>query len=299
MTQPPRVLWTFHGTAVVRSYRAALDWLGRMLGCRALEYSDNDDPLVARSGGVTWLCDSGLELMEPRSAEGAPARFLARFGPGVYGLALQVEDLDAAARHLRACGAQIVGDLSLGFCFTQPRDTASVYLEWAAKPWTEYDPRFGAALPPPPGTPRIDAPRIACWAALVADPAAAAARLRELWAPAPLLVDEPGAPPDRPAAVIGIPDGALALYRMPPSAAATRALWGCDIPRPRLHAIALRVRDLAAAARTLAEENVRVLRGSAASGELYTDPRDTHGIPLLWTDRDVPGDARGPLTARA
>ena len=45
----------------------------------------------------------------------------------------------------------------------------------------------------------------------------------------------------------------------------------------------------------LAEENVRVLRGSVASGELVTDPRDTHGIPFLWTDRDTPGDMRGPV----
>ena len=37
------------------------------------------------------------------------------------------------------------------------------------------------------------------------------------------------------------------------------------------------------------------LCGSAAAGELLTDPRDTHGIPLLWTDRDVPGDLRGAL----
>jgi len=295
MTRAPRVLWTFHGTAVVRSYPAALDWLGRMLGCRALEYTDNDDPLVARSGGVTWLCDNGLELMQPRAPQGAPARFLERFGPGVYALALQVEDLRAAAEHLRARRAELIGELSRRFFFTQPRDTASIYLEWADKPWTEFDPRFGAPLPPPPGTPRIDAPRIAYWAALVADPEAAADRLRELWSPAPLLVERYDAPPDRPAAVLGIPDGALALYRQPASAEQTRALWGLDVHRPRLHAIALRVRDLAATAKVLADENVRVLRGSGTAGELFTDPRDTHGIPLLWTDRDVPGDLRGPL----
>ncbi len=132
-------------------------------------------------------------------------------------------------------------------------------------------------------------------AALVPDPAAAAARLRELWMPAPLLVDAPGAPLDQPAAVIGIPDGNLALFRMPDDPARTRALWGQDFARPRLHAFALRVRDLAAAEHALAQEKVRVLRGSARDGELYTDPADTHGIPLLWTDRDVPGDLRGPL----
>ena len=55
MTRPPRVRWTFHGTAVVRSYSDALAWLGRFCGCRPLEYSDNRDPLVARKGGVTLV----------------------------------------------------------------------------------------------------------------------------------------------------------------------------------------------------------------------------------------------------
>lgn len=295
MNQPPRVLWTFHGTAIVRDYRAALDWLGRMVGCRALEYTDNDDPLVARSGGCTWLADNQLELMQPRSPAGAPAKFLQRFGAGVYALALQVEDHESAAEFMRSRGAGVVGDLSSGFFFTQPRDTASVYLEWAGRAWTDFDPRFGAPLPPPPVVPRIDAPRVAWWGAMVPDPSAAAARLRELWTPAPLLVDDPAAPPDRPAAVIGIPDGNLALYRMPETPERTRALWGIDSHRPRLHTIALRVRDLAATAKALSEARVRVLRGSVASGELVTDPADTHDIPFQWTDREVPGDLRGPL----
>ena len=36
--KPPRVRWTFHGTAVVRRYADALAWLERFCGCRALEF---------------------------------------------------------------------------------------------------------------------------------------------------------------------------------------------------------------------------------------------------------------------
>ena len=41
MPTPPRVRWTFHGTAAVRSYDGALAWLSRICGCRALEYTDD------------------------------------------------------------------------------------------------------------------------------------------------------------------------------------------------------------------------------------------------------------------
>jgi hypothetical protein len=293
----PRVRWTFHGTACVRSYAEALAGLGRLAGCRALEYTDNHHPLVARKGGVTWIGDNGLELMEPNHPDGGPGKFLARYGPGVYALALQVEDVRAAARWLASRGAGIVGDADRGFIFTRPQDSCSVYLEWADTPWS-FDPRFGAPLPPPPAPPLIDVPRIAYWGALVADPKQALARLQELW-PAPVLADRTGSagPPTEPAAVLSVCDGALALYPLPREPEQTRALWGLEVHRPRLHLIGLRVRDLRTAAAALQREGVRLLRGDVASGELITDPADTWGIPLAWTDRDLPGDPRGPLAS--
>jgi catechol 2,3-dioxygenase-like lactoylglutathione lyase family enzyme len=280
---------------VVRSYADALAWLGRFCGCRALEYTDNDDPLVARKGGVTWIGDNGLELMEPKDPEAGPGRFLKRFGPGVYALALQVEDVHAAARWLETRGAGIVGDPARGFIFTRPQHTCSVYLEWADARW-EFDPRFGAELPAPTTPPLIDVPRIAYWGALAADPRETLLRLRELW-PASVLLERPAADPATPAAALSVEDGVLALYPMPGDAAQMGRLWGLQVFKPRLHVIGLRVRDLAAAERCLRAESVRILRGSAAQGELVTHPDDTCGIPLAWTDRDLPGDPRGPLQA--
>jgi hypothetical protein len=58
----------------------------------------------------------------------------------------------------------------------------------------------------------------------------------------------------------------------------------------------LRVRDLGAAADTLEREGVRRLRGDPADGEILSHPADTWGIPIAWTDRDIPGDPRGPLS---
>lgn len=291
--QPPRVRWTFHATAAVHSYSQTLAWLGRICGCRALEYSDNRDPLVARKGGVAWIGDNGLELMEPNDPAGGPGRFLERFGPGLYGLALQVEDVPEAARWLESRGAGIVGDLDAKFFFTKPQHTCSIYLEWADKAWS-FDPRFGAALPPPPGSPRIDVPRIAFWGALVADPSAALERLGELW-PAPVAFVREGTRPDVAHAALSVGDGLLALYPMPADPEEMQALWGPTVHRPRLHVIGLRVRDLPGAAAVLADEGVRIVRGDAAAGEIVTHPEDTCGLTFVWTDRDLPGDPRGPL----
>ena len=293
MPTPPHVRWTFHGTAVVHSYDAALAWLGRFCGCRALEYTDNSDPLVARKGGVTWIGDNGLELMEPNDPDGGPGRFLSRYGPGLYALALQVDDVSEAAAWLADRGAGIVGETQRGFIFTKPQHTCSVYLEWADAPF-EFDPRFGALLPPPPADALIDVPRIAYWGALVANPKAALGRLQELW-PAPVLWENAGADGTAPTATLSIADGALALYRLPEDPEETRELWGLDVNRPRLHVMALRVRDLRAAADTLEREGVRRLRGDPADGEFLTHPADTHGIPIAWTDRDISGDPRGPI----
>ena len=293
MPTPPHVRWTFHGTAVVHSYDAALAWLGRFCGCRALEYTDNSDPLVARKGGVTWIGDNGLELMEPNDPDGGPGRFLSRYGPGLYALALQVDDVSEAAAWLADRGAGIVGETQRGFIFTKPQHTCSVYLEWADAPF-EFDPRFGALLPPPPADALIDVPRIAYWGALVANPKAALGRLQELW-PAPVLWENAGADGTAPTATLSIADGALALYRLPEDPEETRELWGLDVNRPRLHVMALRVRDLRAAADTLEREGVRRLRGDPADGEFLTHPADTHGIPIAWTDRDISGDPRRPI----
>lgn len=285
--------WCFHGTAVVRRYDAALAWLERFCGCRALEYSDHPDPLVARKGGVCWIGDTGLELMEPTLPQGPPARFLARCGPGMYGVALQVDDLRRAVAHFRARGAAVTGDPTRGYAFTHPRDTASVSLEWADKPF-EFDPRFGAALPPPPRVPLLEVRRVACFGALVEDPAEATARLAEIF-PEPALFAKQGASAATPAAGFSLGDGVLLLYQLPASEKEMARLWGSLPLRPRVHLMALRVPDLAEAERIFARERVRVLRGEARAGELVTHPDDTQGIALAWTDRDLPQDPRGPL----
>ncbi|MBV9840895.1 MAG: VOC family protein [Sphingomonadaceae bacterium] len=283
----PNVVWTFHGTALVRDYDRALAWLNRFTGCTALEMSDAGPP-VSRKGGCCALGDNLIELMEPNDTTSSGARYLERYGPCLFNIALQVDDVQAMSDHLGAQGAPVTFPPDNGFTFTHPRDTCGLQLEWADR-GSDWDPRFGAPWPPANGL--IETPRIAWWGALVADPQTAVKRLRELW-PAPLLHLDAAAPPERPAALLSLEDGVLALYRLPATQDEERALWDSATGKPRTHLIALRVASLAQARAAFEKDGVGLLREE--EGAIVTRPEDSEGLTLLWTDRDLAGDPRGP-----
>ncbi|MBV9510563.1 MAG: hypothetical protein JO303_09820, partial [Caulobacteraceae bacterium] len=220
---PPRVTWTFHGTVLVHNYQETLDWLGRFCGCAALECSTADAP-VYRIGGCCTLGDNLIELMEPYPAGAPTERALAKYGPSYYNLALQVADLKAACDFLNAHGAETTVPAEAGFTFTRPSHTCGIQLEWADRKNHDWDPRWGA-VPPPGPRPLIEAPRMAWWGAMVADPAADAARLAELMGE-PLAFLRPDAPDDEPVAAISLHDGLFMLYRLPAAPETEQRLWG-------------------------------------------------------------------------
>lgn len=288
----PQARWTFHGTAAVRNYAEALAWLDRFVGCKALEWSDAPPP-VARIGGCCWLADNQIELAEPNAPGTPTAKFIDRFGPGYLNLAIQLDDLAAAHEWFTARGAEPVLPPDNHFTFTHPAHICGLQFEWADISGAEWDPRQGGQIPPL-GQPLINAPRIAHWGAMVADPRAAAARITEL-CPMPVVLENFDAPPDEMAAALALPDGLLSIYRVPADEDEARRLWGTPVPKPRFHLMAFRVGDLAAAVDVFEREGVRILRGGPEGGEVVTHPDDTAGLCMLWTDRDIEGDPRGPL----
>jgi hypothetical protein len=183
---------------------------------------------------------------------------------GYLNLALMVDDLAVADEWFTAHGAKPSLPPETRFTFTRAADTCGLQFEWA-----DFDD-------------------------LTWDPRAAVARLREL-SPMPIAFENYDAPAGEPAAGLSVGDCVLALYRLPDSPEEEQRLWGTRVARPRFHLMSFRVRDLAAAAETFRREGVRVLRGSPAEGMLVTHPEDTQGLCLAWTDRDLPGDPRGPL----
>ncbi|MBV9994295.1 MAG: hypothetical protein JO127_03685 [Caulobacteraceae bacterium] len=289
---PPGIRWTFHGTALVENYHTAVEWLGRFIGLVPLESSDAGPP-INRFGGCCTFGDTMLELMQSNDPNSSIGRWLAKSGPSFYNLAIQVADLVAAAEWLAKHEVGIVVPPENHFTFTRPSTSCGLHLEWADTHNPEWDPHFGHQPQPGP-PPLIEAPRVAWWGALVEDPKASVERLAAIFGVRPSFV-RLDAPDDQAVASLPLPDGFFNLYRLPADAETERRLWGSSAGRPRLHAAALRVRDLPGAARVFAREGVGVLRGDAASGEIVTSPKDTVGLTLAWTDRDPPDDPRGPL----
>lgn len=79
--------------------------------------------------------DSRIELLEASSPDSPLARFLAKRGPGLHHIALQVDDLDAAVMRLRASGRRLVSDeIRRGaegyrYVFVHPESSGGVLLE--------------------------------------------------------------------------------------------------------------------------------------------------------------------------
>jgi hypothetical protein len=289
---PPGIRWTFHSTALVADYRAAVERLGWLIGLTPLECS-NAGPPVSRLGGCCAFGDSVLELAESNDPASPLGRWMSQHGPSFLNLALQVADLGSTVAWLAERGVQTTVPAERGFTFARPSTTCGLQIEWADMTDLEWEPRFGAAIPQGP-KPLIEAPRVAWWGALVAEPETSIPRLASLFGVEPVFL-RLDAPDEAPLAALALPDGLFHLYRLPADLRTERALWGSAMGRPRTHAAGLRVRDLAATAEAFAREGVGVMRGTPAAGEIVTDPRDTAGLTFAWTDRDLEGDPRGPL----
>ncbi len=100
-----RVLRIRHLTIAVRDINAAREAFASLFGAEAADAVD-----VAAFGARTQdlaLGDSTLQLTAPRDPQGALQRFIERRGEGVYTVALEVDDLDAAVAELAAKGVRV------------------------------------------------------------------------------------------------------------------------------------------------------------------------------------------------
>ncbi len=124
-----------HVAIAVRSLEEALRFWGETLGLgvRAIETVDSEGVTVA----LLPVGSSALELLEPRGADSPVGRFLARRGPGLHHLTLELEDFDAGLERWRARGLELVGGgprtgaAGRRVAFLHPRSTGGVLLEVA------------------------------------------------------------------------------------------------------------------------------------------------------------------------
>jgi methylmalonyl-CoA epimerase len=78
---------------------------------------------------------SHVELLEPRSADGPIAKYLARRGPGIHHVCYRVPDLARALTACRAAGYRLIDELPRQgagghrIAFVHPRSTAGILIE--------------------------------------------------------------------------------------------------------------------------------------------------------------------------
>ena len=277
--------WLFHSTAMVADYDLALERLGSLTGLEVLEYGESAEPGIGRRGGMAWVGDNAIEIGQP-VVDGAARQFVARHGGGMHSVALQVEDLDATVAHLEAEGVRIAARPRPEMCFSDPRDTAGVFVQWSCFE-LDVDPHFGAPAPVAESAPPVPVAQHAFVGALVEEPRRVAHRLARL-TETDVTFEDGAAGPDRPMAGVSLGDCTLALYALSPSGAVD--LWGRPYERARTHLLALRVDDRVAAERALGELGVRILRSDAMLS--VVDPADTGGVQIALTDALLPGDPR-------
>jgi hypothetical protein len=281
-----QVRWMFHSTAMVADYDLAVRRLQTLAGLRVMEYGEEHQPEIGRRGGMTWVGDNSIEIGQPIVEGAGAARFVARHGGGMHSVALQVADLDATIDHIQSCGVRVAARPMPDMCFTDPRDTGGIFLEWAALEIDE-DPRFGADLPPFAVPPVLDVRQQGFTGAIVDDPLRLAHTLAELFA-TDVTFEDPGAGPGSPRAGVSLRDGTLALYPLAPED--SEALWGRPYDRARTHLMAVRVEDLAGARQSLAQQGFPVAR--ADDSIVVIDPAATGDVQVALVDHLLPGDPR-------
>ncbi|HEV8369873.1 MAG TPA: methylmalonyl-CoA epimerase [Pyrinomonadaceae bacterium] len=79
--------------------------------------------------------DTHVELLEALSPESAVGRFLAKRGPGIHHIAIEVDDINASLADLKSKGARLIDEtprVGVGGClvaFVHPSSTNGVLLE--------------------------------------------------------------------------------------------------------------------------------------------------------------------------
>lgn len=122
-----------HIGIAVRSLDQALEFYREALGVVPVHRSVVEHEKV--EAAVLPAGEGRLELLEATSADSVIARFIARRGEGLHHVALQVADVEAAARHVRRSGRRLVADkVQTGaegyrYVFVHPRGTGGVLLE--------------------------------------------------------------------------------------------------------------------------------------------------------------------------
>ena len=122
-----------HIGIAVRSIERSLEFYREVLGA-----APSRRVVVAQEGVEAAMLPAGgprIELLQPAAADSPLARFLEKRGEGIHHIAVEVDDLDAAAAAVRRSGRRLVNDeIRIGaenyrYVFVHPKDAGGVLLE--------------------------------------------------------------------------------------------------------------------------------------------------------------------------
>lgn len=122
-----------HVAVVVEDMDKALSFWRDALGLSLHELRD----VPAEQSQVAFLPLQGaeVELVMPTSAESGIAKYLAKRGPGMHHLCLQVDDLEGMLARLKAQGVRLINDVprttadGRQYAFIHPESTGGVLVE--------------------------------------------------------------------------------------------------------------------------------------------------------------------------
>ncbi|WP_376793309.1 methylmalonyl-CoA epimerase [Thermoflexus sp.] len=122
-----------HVAIVVEDLEAALPFFRDLLGLPLARVAD----VPAEEVRIAFFPMEGgeIELVEPTTSESGVARFLARRGPGLHHICVEVDDLEATLGRLRAAGIQLIHETPLighdgtRYAFIHPKSAFGVLVE--------------------------------------------------------------------------------------------------------------------------------------------------------------------------
>jgi len=122
-----------HLAVVVSDMEAALAFWRDALGIPLAEV--RDVPTEAAQVAFLPLADSEIELVLPTSEESGLAKYLAKRGPGMHHLCLEVDDLVGMLRQLKEKGIRLINEEPRSsadgkkYAFIHPESTHGVLVE--------------------------------------------------------------------------------------------------------------------------------------------------------------------------
>ncbi|MFQ3565837.1 MAG: methylmalonyl-CoA epimerase [Aggregatilineales bacterium] len=122
-----------HIAVVVQNVEAALRFWRDALGLPLHHVEHNEDEAV----DIAFLPvgEGEIELIAPFTEDSGVAKYLAKCGPGLHHLCLEVNDIDTALAQIAAAGAELINETprtradGTRYAFVHPKSTGGVLLE--------------------------------------------------------------------------------------------------------------------------------------------------------------------------